>query len=163
MRSDITALASFADAERRALLLAPWRMLETDHAAMVRELSQLDAQLKRHRSHSERRAQTLGRIRKTLGGLAVKLLPHFQAEEKAVFPYLRRYAPRLSPVLRTLIAEHSTIRTGIATCNKILLKTRAAPQSKTQAQALSRKGNELVRVMRAHVQKESRLMRRFSV
>ena len=141
---------------------APWRMLESDHDAFIVELRALEGLLKRHCSGPRCPARILKRVEKFIRHFEGHMDSHFKAEEMAVFPHLRRHAPRLSPTLLYLIAEHRAILKAMAAWKRSFKKAKAKKSATDQGTALGRQGLKLVRLLRAHVVKESGIMSRFT-
>ena len=147
--------------ETEALLRAPWRMLESDHDSFMTELLELERLLKRCPSKKACPAALLGRIDRFILHFEAHMDSHFAAEEKAVFPFLRRHAPHLEGTLLYLIAEHEGIRRTLAAWKRSFRKTKTRQKLNGDEGALSMQGLELIRLLRAHVEGESRIMRQF--
>ena len=147
--------------ETEALLRAPWRMLESDHDSFRVELQELEHLLKRCPSQKPCPAALLGRIDRFILQFESHMDSHFEAEERAVFPFLRRHAPHLEGTLLFLIAEHEGIRRALAAWKRSFRKTKTRAKPRGDEASLSARGLELIRLLRTHVEKESRLMRQF--
>jgi hemerythrin-like domain-containing protein len=122
--------------ESDAILWAPWKMLETEHDFLAKDLRRLENELEK----------TLASAGRLIHQFHVRMHPHFMAEEKAVFPYLRTHAPALSSHIRRLIVEHQLIRRAIADYK--------------QSPSDSRRTLKVIRLLRNHVEKERHLMGR---
>lgn len=149
--------------ETEALLWAPWRMLESDHASFLVDLRGLEGLLKRHCSGSRCPSRILKRLERFIHHFEAHIDSHFKAEEMAVFPYLRRHAPRLTPTLLYLIAEHRVILRTMAAWKRSFKKIKMKTSSTDPKASICRQGLELVRLLRAHVAKETRIMSRFAL
>lgn len=147
--------------ETKALLLAPWRMLETDHEAFMVELRELETILKEHQAGGRFPARVLGRLQRFVGNFESHMGSHFKAEEIAVFPHLRRHAPRLSGTLLFLIAEHRVIQRTLSAWKRSFRKNKVRANSTISSTVLFQRGLELVRLLRIHVERENRIMRQF--
>lgn len=147
--------------ETAALLWAPWKMLETDHEVFMVELCELESILKKHRASDHYPARVLQRLQRFVRNFESHMGSHFKAEETAVFPHLRRHAPRLSGTLLFLVAEHRRIQRALAAWKKSFKRGQARAGSKVSRSPMFQKGLDLVRLLRLHVERESRIMRRF--
>jgi len=147
--------------ETEALLWAPWRMLESDHDSFLEELLELEDLLKQGRSQQRYPASLVRRLTRFINDFESHMGSHFAAEEKAVFPFLRRHAPHLEGTLLFLIAEHESIRRTLAVWKRSFRKTKTSTALRGGEVSLSVQGLELVRLLRTHVERESRIMRRF--
>ena len=148
--------------ETEALLWAPWRMLESDHDSFIAELSALEGLLKEQSLRPHATAKVLQRVEFFILHFEDHMDAHFKAEETAVFPYLRRHAPRMAPTLLYLIAEHRVILRTMAEWKRSFRKIKAKTSPESPQTSVCRQGLELVRLLRAHVLKERRIMRRFA-
>jgi len=148
--------------ETEALLWAPWRMLETDHGSFLEELHKLDDLSKQFRARPPSRAQARKRIVKIYDHFEDRMSRHFRAEEKAVFPYLRHHAPRLKPALEDLTFEHHQIRKTMTSWKQTVKRSRVSSSAADDMDSLFGPGQELSRLLRAHVLKERRIMGKFS-
>jgi iron-sulfur cluster repair protein YtfE (RIC family) len=148
--------------ETVALLWAPWRMLETDHEAFMAELRELESILKGYRVNDRYPARVLDRLQRFVRNFESHMSSHFKAEEMAVFPHLRRHAPRLSGTLLFLIAEHRVIQRTLSAWKRSFKRSKTRADSKVFQTSLFQRGLELVRLLRIHVERENRIMRSFS-
>jgi len=147
--------------ETEALLWAPWRMLETDHQSFMVELRDLESILKKHRADGRCPGRVLNKLQRFVRNFESHMSSHFQAEEKAVFPHLRRHAPRLSGILLYLIAEHRVIQRTLTAWKRCFKRSKVCPKPKGSRTPVFQKGLELVRLLRLHVERENRIMREF--
>jgi hemerythrin-like domain-containing protein len=147
--------------ETEALLWAPWRMLESDHDSFMVELRELEHLLKRYPSQKPCPVSLLGRMDRFILQFESHMGSHFKAEERAVFPFLRRHAPHLEGTLLYLIAEHEGIRRTLAAWKRSFRKTKTLAKPRRDKVSLSTQGLELIRLLRVHVERESRIMRQF--
>jgi len=147
--------------ETEALLWAPWRMLETDHQSFMTELRDLEGMLKKHRTNGCYPAPVINRLGRFVRHFESHMSSHFKAEETAVFPYLRRHAPRLSESLLFLIAEHRIIQRALTDWKRSVNKSITGAKPNATGTPLFLKGLELVRLLRLHVERENRIMRQF--
>jgi len=136
-------------------------MLETDHQAFIVELRDLEGVLKKHRANTRYPVRHLQRLQRFVGNFESHMACHFKAEEMAVFPHLRRHAPRLSRILLCLIAEHRVIERTLATWKRSFRNSRTGLDLRISGTGVFQNGLELVRLLRDHVERESRLMRQF--
>jgi hemerythrin-like domain-containing protein len=135
-------------------------MLETDHQAFMVELRELESILKASRANTRFPVRILNRLERFVKKFESHMGSHFKAEEKAVFPHLRRHAPRLSGTLLYLIAEHRVIQKTLAAWKKSFKKSKARADMPKARASVFQGGLEWVRLLRNHVERETRLMRR---
>ncbi len=87
-----------------------------------------------------------------------ELLPHFQADEQVVFPYVETHLPKYSPLLGFLKAEHKEIRKSFDDLDgmvekAIFKKDKPLPQS--QINRIYDRGTYIYCLIRNHIQMET--------
>jgi len=138
------------------------RLLEKDHRDVLPRLRRFKSILLRWQRGGALRAPSEAReVCLFVPPLIAKTVPHFRTEEKIVFPYLKRHAPRLTTRLERIQAEHPALLRELAKLRKAALIFARKSASKAAVKRVSRQGLFLARGLHAHIQKEERLMRRF--
>jgi hemerythrin-like domain-containing protein len=136
-------------------------MLESDHDAFMVELRELERLLKQHPVRKPCPSSLLGRIDSFTRHFESHMGAHFKAEEKAVFPFLQRHAPHLKDTIQSLIAEHDGIRRTLIAWKRSFRKAKAHAKPRANEIPLPTRGLELIRLLRLHIEGESRIMRQF--
>lgn len=86
-------------------------------------------------------------------------VPHIQEDEAKVFPFIRKYVPRLEAVINFLKGEHAKISDTVLCVTKIfdhLKEEKNETKRKALLEELREKGTCLVCLVYGHVQTETR-------
>jgi hemerythrin-like domain-containing protein len=137
-------------------------MLESDHDSFIVELGLLEGLLKEQRRRPHATSRVLERVERFIRHFEAHMDAHFKAEETAVFPFLRRHAPGMSGTLLVLIAEHRVILRTMAAWKRSFRNIQRNVSAADPRTSVCLQGLELVRLLRTHVLKESRIMRRYA-
>lgn len=130
------------------------------HAVILEKMDQFNEALRS--IHFEGKLYTkrnLEVIRQVVKFLNTDLARHIREDEQAIFPFLEKRVPKLSPILSLLRADHSEFRDSLREFEEILNCLQGAAQThdefNEQLVRLREKGIYLICLMRNHLQAEN--------
>ena len=92
-----------------------------------------------------------------------ELLPHFQADEQVVFPYVESHFPKYSPLLSFLKAEHEEIKNNFDDLDGMVSEIalgKNKPLRQGQVDRIYDRGTYIYCLIRNHIQMESEVIYR---
>lgn len=134
----------------------PIPLWEEEHEEMDHELKKLQESLAKMAYEGK---ASLGRNLKAASETAVffqkELPPHLDAEEKVIYPYLRKHIPKLDSVIGILTKEHSEIRRTLKKfCTVLSGMIQDERRQPARIQEVRDTGNYLLYVIRIHMKIE---------
>jgi iron-sulfur cluster repair protein YtfE (RIC family) len=146
---------------RAELLKAPMRMLHADHARLVSHLDAAQKALARccHQPVATWKPRDHQLIRAWTELVFSVLLPHMEAEDQVIFPYLQKEIPSLIKPLVTLQREHRAIRHRLQKLKKAYDPLERNVPGKGARQFCCH-SLEIVGLFRRHIKKEINLTNR---
>ena len=109
----------------------------------------------------------IGKNLKCVGGVLKffngELMEHVELEEQTVFPFIRKYIPRLEPFILLLSSQHEEFKRNLRRFEFWLneLKTKAATNGLDQSKLIEKvkeAGNYLVYLLQNHLEEETRIL-----
>ena len=135
--------------------------MEKDHRQSIRELNEFYEILRDLRYEGKMSAgKNLLRARQMTRHFRDELTDHMAQEERVLFPFLRKYIPRLEPMVYLLSSEHKDLRRTLADLKRSFSAVRKTPAAKVGhlADHIYEQGMYLVCLLRSHMSVESRTL-----
>ena len=145
---------------RSQILWAPFRMLEADHALLLKQIAKLRRILFKWRRLDPDQWPPLekAQVRSWLEHHRRHLATHFHAEEQVIFPYLAQHEPRLVPILTKLGGDHREIRRRSLEVEIAFQMFGRPPEDAGEGSEFCRSARALLRLIDHHVRQEVGLM-----
>lgn len=100
-------------------------ILEKEHQQILIDLDHFYAALERLRYEGKMRMGcNFAQVRELSAFFRTTLLRHIKGEERTLLPFLRKYIPRLEPLVRLILSENKEIRKCMSALRKALRSRR---------------------------------------